>query len=151
MHVKVQEFLAEDVGYRRSFAITGERPSFDGLKLTKDIDGELTISRLDDGLLVDGTVTTELELVCDRCLRSFTRPVRLGFEAVYRDHPEDDEWPIDHDSIDLAPLIEQELIVSQPIKQLDRPDCPGIATTATSEADSAPSMRVGDRARITKG
>lgn len=151
MHVNVQEFLREDVGYRRSFAITGERLSFDALKLTKDIDGEIQISRLDDGLLVNGTITTELELVCDRCLRSFTRPARISFDRIYRDKPEDDDdLPIKADSIDLSPLIEQELVLAQPIKQLDRPDCPGIVTKSDDKA-SAPSMRVADRARITKG
>ena len=151
MHVKVQEFLAKDVGYRRTFAITGERPSFDGLTLTKDVDGEITISRIDDGLLVNGNLTTELELVCDRCLRSFKRPVRLSFQQGYRDQPDADNLPIERDSIDLAPLIEQELIVSLPIKLLDRPDCPGIAAETKADSAPAPSMRVADRARITKG
>ena len=153
MHVNVREFLAEDVGYRRSYAITGEEPHLEGLTLTKPINGEVSISRLEDGLLVDGAVSTELELVCDRCLRSFTRPIGVKFEQLYRDHPDDDELPIDaHDEIDLAPVIQQELIVSLPIKLLDRPDCPGIDGQVTATTDApAPSMKLGDRARIKKG
>ena len=150
MHVNVREFLAEDIGYRRSFQITGERPELEGLKLANDINGEITISRLEDGLLVSGSAKTELELTCDRCLRSFTRPVQFRFERMYRDHPVDDDLPIIGDSIDLQPLIEQELLVVQPIKQLCRPDCPGI-TPSSSDEPAAPSLRVGDRARITKG
>jgi uncharacterized protein len=153
MHVNVREFLAEDVGYRRSFAITGEEPHLEGLQLTKPINGEVMISRIDDGVLVEGHAQTELELVCDRCLRSFTRPANVKFERIYRDSPDDDDLPIDrHDDIDLAPLIGQELVVSLPIKLLDRPDCPGIEGQILATEDAPePSLRVGDRARIKKG
>lgn len=151
MHINVREFLAEDVGYRRTFAITGERPALTGVKLAADIEGEVTISRLDDGLLVQGTISTELDLVCDRCLHSFTRPNRISFDRIYRAKPVDDDLPIVGETIDLAPLIDQELVINQPIKQLHSPDCPGITTQTDTSATAAPSLRVGDRARITKG
>ena len=151
MYVNVQDFLAADVGYRRSFEIAGEKPDMPGLNLTAPIDGEVTISRLDDGVLVNGTIRTGLEHVCDRCLRSFTRPERINFDRVFRDTPEDDELPIEKDSINLAVLIEQELILAQPIKQLDRRDCPGVEAPIDTTPQVAPSYRIGDRARITKG
>ncbi|MBW4061156.1 DUF177 domain-containing protein [Candidatus Saccharibacteria bacterium] len=151
MHVNVREFLNEDVGYRRTFEITGERPPLEGITLTDDINGDVTISRIDDGLLVSGVIHAEIELVCDRCLRSFTRPERIQFEWIYREKPEDDDLPIVKDKIDLAPIINQELILAQPIKQLHSPDCAGVDGKPDNEPAPAPSLRVGDRARITKG
>jgi uncharacterized metal-binding protein YceD (DUF177 family) len=151
MHVKVQEFLAQEVGYRRSFMISGERPDLDGLSLTSDLDGEITISRLDEGVLVTGYVQTELELVCDRCLRSFTRRTRVPLERVYRTKPVDDDLPIVAKEVDLVPLIWQELTVAQPIKQLcGKTDCASLDPNS-SEPKTKASLRLGDRARITKG
>jgi uncharacterized protein len=152
MHVNVREFLAEDVGYRQAFAVSGERPDLEGLTLASDLSGEFILSRLDDSLHVQGNVETVLDLVCDRCLRSFTRPVRVPFERIYRVHPIDDDLPIEGNTIDLMPLIWQELTVVQPIKQLcGRPDCTKLDTSSDDDSDSDNNLRLGDRARITKG
>lgn len=127
MHINVQDILAEEVGHSRTFTITGERPSFESVQLTKDIEGEITISRLENGLLVEGTVNTESQQECHRCLSTFTRPAHLKFKQVYakKPRPEEEEMPIIDNQIDLTPLIEQEILVNLPIKLLCRPDCPG--------------------------
>jgi uncharacterized metal-binding protein YceD (DUF177 family) len=151
MHVTVREFLKEDIGYRRTFEITGERPVLEGITLTDDMNGDVTIARIDDGLLVSGVIHAEIELSCDRCLRSFTRPERVQFSWIYREKPAEDELPIVKDKIDLALLINQELILAQPIKQLHSPDCDGVDGKPKNEPAVAPSFRLGDRARITKG
>jgi uncharacterized protein len=152
MHINVSDILAEEVGYRRTFTISGERPELDEVILTKDIDGEITIGRLETGLLVEGSIQTGIQLDCHRCLRTFTRPVHKRFSQVYSATVQDDELPIEGDQIDLAPLIQQEILVSLPIKILCRPDCPGVEGVEdrynkTEETGN----RLQDQARITKG
>lgn len=133
MHINVREILAESVGSQRSYKVAGERPQLEHSRLLADLEGEFTISRLDSGLLVSGRLETEVELECHRCLRSFSHPVRLSFQQAYADDPGDDELPIERDgSIDLAPAVDQEIVLSLPIKILCRPDCSGIATPDTS-------------------
>ncbi len=151
MHIGVRDFLAEDVGYNRTFTITGERPELEGVLLTKDLEGEVTISRLDDGLLVEGSLTAEIELECHRCLRSFTRPAAVRFAQIYTERPADDEMPISGDQVDLAPLIEQEILVNLPIKLLCRPDCPGVEGVEGKYEPTPVSTRLKDQAHITKG
>ncbi len=128
MHINVRDILTEDVGYRRTYMITGEHPSFESVQLTKDIEGEVTISRLEAGLMVQGTVLVGIQLECHRCLSAFSHPVKVSFTQIYaeRPAPEHEELPIQDDQIDLVPLLEQEILVSLPIKLLCRPDCPGI-------------------------
>ncbi len=128
MHINVQDILAEEVGYRRTYTITGERPSSELVQLTKDIEGEITISRLETHVLVHGAISAEIQLECHRCLRTFTRPVKASFSQVYSEQPrpEEEELPIIDDHIDLMSPIEQEIMVSLPIKLLCRPDCPGV-------------------------
>ncbi|HVQ44277.1 MAG TPA: DUF177 domain-containing protein [Candidatus Saccharimonadia bacterium] len=152
MHINVRDILVESVGYSRAYKISGERPEIDGLTLTRDIEGEITISRLDSSLLVRGRVMTEIELECHRCLSTFSRPTHVNLAQEYAESPMDDQLPIEDDEIDLAPVIGQELILDIPLQILCRPDCPGIQDAAeqyTKEADT--STRVAQRARITKG
>jgi len=152
MHINVRDILAESVGYKRAYKITGEHPILDGVRLTREVEGEITISRLDSSLRVRGQIETEIELECHRCLRTFSRPTRVSLAQEYADKPGSEQMPITNGEIDLAPLIEQEVLLSIPLQVLDRPDCPGIQDAPeqyTKTTDT--SMRVAGRARITKG
>jgi uncharacterized protein len=151
MHINVRDILVESVGYSRAYKITGERPELDSVRLTTDIEGEITISKLEVGLLVRGSISTEVELTCDRCLRSFTRPIRVSFSQLFSEEPDDDDLPITDNEIDLAPLIEQEIILALPIKILHDPNCPGIenAPEKYTKEDISTSLKL--KARITKG
>jgi uncharacterized protein len=151
MHINVRDILTESVGYSQAYTISGERPDLEGLKLTSDIEGELTVSRLDSNLLVRGHLASELELVCDRCLRTFTRPTKVRFEQLFAEEPTDDEMPITEDVIDLAPLATQEFILDLPIKLLHDPDCPGIENAGEKYTKGEQGTRLQDQARITKG
>ena len=151
MHVDVRDLLAESVGYSRAYKITGERPPLEQVKLTKDVEGEITVSRIDMGLLVQGKLATEVELVCDRCLRTFARPAKVHFQQLFAEVPTDDEMPIVDGLIDLAPLLEQEIVLGLPIKILHAEDCPGIEHAAKQYTKEDSGTRLQDQARITKG
>jgi uncharacterized protein len=132
MHINVRDILAESVGAQRSYKVSGERPELENSKLLSGLEGEFTISRLETGLLVKGRLETEVELECHRCLCAFAHPVKVRFQQVYSEKPGDDELAIQRPgSIDLAPAVDQEIILSLPLKILCRPDCSGIATPAS--------------------
>jgi uncharacterized protein len=152
MHINVRDFLAESVGYNQAYKISGERPKLEGVVLTQNVEGEISVSRLDASLLVRGQMQTEVQLECHRCLRTFTRPVHFSFEQEYAKSPIDDQLPITDGEIDLAPVIGQEILLGLPIKILDRPDCPGIPEAAGKYTNNKEtSSRLANRARITKG
>jgi uncharacterized metal-binding protein YceD (DUF177 family) len=151
MHINVRDLLAESVGYSRVYKISGERPHLETVRLTRDVEGEITISRLDSGLLVQGHLASELELVCDRCLSTFNRPTKVSFKQLYAEAPTDDDLPIIDDSIDLAPLAGQEFLLDLPIKLLHSADCQGIAASGEKYTKEDSGNRLQDQARITKG
>jgi uncharacterized metal-binding protein YceD (DUF177 family) len=151
MHINVRDILAESVGYSRTYKITGERPSLEAVLLTKDIEGEITISRLDSGLLVQGHFETEIQLVCDRCLSTFIRPTSVRFQQLFSETPTDDDMPIIDEDIDLAPLAEQEILLDLPIKILHAEDCRGIESAAGKYTKEERGTRLQDQARIKKG
>jgi uncharacterized metal-binding protein YceD (DUF177 family) len=151
MHINVRDILVESVGYSRDYKISGERPQLESVRLTQDVGGELQISRLDEQVLVRGHASTEIELECHRCLRTFNRPTRVNFQQLYSEVPGDEDLPIIDGELDLAPLVEQEIILGLPIKILCQPDCKGIeiAGEKYTRKDSPVSLR--QQARITKG
>ncbi len=147
MHINVRDILAEEIGYNRTYKLSGEMPLLENVRLLEPIEGEITIGRLDDGVMLQGAITTSIELECHRCLRSYARPTRVSLAQLYTERPDEDELPIEANEIDLAPLVEQEILVNLPIKLLDRPDCPGVEGYVADE--TGPSLQ--NKARITKG
>lgn len=147
MHINVRDILAKEVGHNRTYKLTGEKPQFENVRLLEPIEGEVTIGRLDDGVMVQGVITTTIELECHRCLRSYARPTRVSLAQLYTQRPDEDELPIEGDEIDLAPLVEQEILVNLPIKLLDRPDCPGVEGYQADDTGSS----LKNQARIKKG
>jgi uncharacterized metal-binding protein YceD (DUF177 family) len=151
MHINVRDILIESVGYSQTYKISGERPKLEGVRLTKDIEGEITVSKLDVGLQVRGHVTTEIELECHRCLSIFNRPTEVYFSQEYSEAPEDDELPITDGEIDLGNLIEQEIVLHLPIKIICKPDCRGIENAPEKYTKENTDTRLANQARITKG
>lgn len=151
MHINVRDILAESVGYNRAYKITGEHPDLEGVRLASDLSGEITISRLEAGLVVKGQITTSIELECDRCLRTFDRPITINFQQIFAEQPDDDAMPIVKDAIDLAPLVAQEIILSLPIKILHSPTCQGIENARDQYTKEDNGLRLEQQARITKG
>ena len=93
--------------------------------------GTIQVIRVQGGLLVQGTVESQLALECVRCLKPFVLPITLELEETFRlpgarQRPDvsyavsDDGW------LDLAPLLREQGWVAIPMKPLCRPDCKGL-------------------------
>jgi len=74
-----------------------------------------------DRILLSGTVSCELELVCQRCLNSFSYPLEIGMrtilvdeESMVNEKTRFDEWPILGDELNLLNLIQDEILMGLP-------------------------------------
>lgn len=107
--------------------------------ITSPLKGELRVEKVGTEIFVRGHTSTEIELSCSRCLNNFRKEVSLDIALTY--HPlselkgdevyelHDDEMEVDFysgDEIDIGSLIEEELILSIPMKPLCREDCKGL-------------------------
>lgn len=151
MHINVRDILIESVGHSRIYKISGECPDLESVKLVRDIEGEISISRLDTSLLVRGHLNSAIQLECHRCLSTFIRPTQFNLVQEYAELPGDEQMLITDDVIDIAELVEQEIILGTPIKVLCRPDCLGIQDAAETYTKEDNNTRIANRARITKG
>jgi uncharacterized protein len=100
--------------------------------------GALRLQRTNRGILATGRARTLARRTCIRCLDEFDEPVdvELNEEFLPTVDPatgapvaaeEADVSRIDeHQEIDLAALLADELALAEPMHPLCRPDCPGL-------------------------
>jgi uncharacterized protein len=108
---------------------------------------EVRLRSLTDGVVARGTAATTVDLVCTRCLTTWSEPLSATFEAVFRLHPEDadDEFGIEEGGwIDLEPIVHDEVSLSVPAVPLCRPDCAGLCQTCGTDLNTAPCGGHGD-------
>jgi len=112
----------------------------DSLILTQPVNVKLRLTNTGSSVLVKGTLQTEIELECARCLKSYRRPIKLEIEENYAREittqrkgkeielkESDFVYPIDNDNcIDLDELIRQNILLSLPIKSLCDINCKGV-------------------------
>lgn len=110
---------------------------------TGDATVRVAVDQREDGqTVIVGKAEIELELECQRCLNPLVTTISADFELVLvkferqlSSVSDDDDAIVCEDSLELAPLIEQELILSLPmIAKHD--DCQAMyENTADEEAD----------------
>lgn len=81
-------------------------------------------------LVLDGEVSTELSLVCDRCAAPFTAEKRVPLHFLLAEKLEDQEADdillLDGTEIDLEDLARTEFILAMDTKNLCSDDCKGL-------------------------
>jgi uncharacterized protein len=93
---------------------------------------ELDIERQPDGLLITGSLATDVACECARCLKPFRLPVEITDLTTLAPLQGEDAVPIDGDFADLTPLLREDIYLSLPANPLCRPDCRGLSQTASA-------------------
>jgi uncharacterized protein len=93
-----------------------------------ELDGVLEGIR--EGLLLHGSLRFEITAECSRCLAPVAEAVVVEVQEVFEERfAADDDgetYPIDHDEIDLEPLVRDAVLPELPPVPLCRPDCLGL-------------------------
>lgn len=85
-----------------------------------------------------GQLTARLELVCSRCLTSFTETYVIPFDEQFKltdstdlspEEEEDDVTAVTEDLIDLQPYVEVALLLALPFAPLCSESCKGLCPT----------------------
>lgn len=136
MHVDVNDILKQGEGAQASYSIADEQPSFEDVKLTAPLSGQIRVIGTKTGVLVAGKLDTTVELECHRCLRTFEHHINFPIDAEFSPQPNEDEYQIDrYGKIDLEEPIRQDLVTHLPLRQLCQADCDGIQLKAKKEAN----------------
>lgn len=147
----VAQLLKEQIGATRRLELStpllmlddGSSLGDEGMELiARDLTGQAKVTKLKEGVLVQGDVEARVNMECSRCLDRFEVPVEAGLEeqfeptvdvesgaTVHRaDSTETDgAFEIDpNHMMNLGEPIRQALLVALPMKPLCREDCKGI-------------------------
>jgi len=136
MRINVSQQLKSPIGSTRNYEVSEVVDIAGGGSM---VQGEVRLTRTDRGILVKGTLHTEVEVTCSRCLSLFSCPLAVNIEDEYfpttdvfsgASLPLPDEpgcFTIDeHHVLDLAEAIRQYALLAIPMKTLCRQDCAGL-------------------------
>jgi uncharacterized protein len=100
-----------------------------------DIELDLRLEAVMEGVLVSGTVRAPLSGECARCLDPLTSTIEVDFQELYvyddtrsGESAEDDERRLEGDLIGLEPLVRDAMVLALPLSPLCRDDCPGLCS-----------------------
>jgi len=148
VQINVAQQLKASVGSRWNYKVR-ETVDIDGG--SRLIQGEVGLMRTDRGILVKGTLCTEIELACSRCLSLFSCPLTLNIE--------EEHFPItdvvigaplslpdepgcftinEHNILDLTEAIRQYALLVIPMKPLCGEHCVGLCPTCGGNLNQGP-------------
>ena len=107
-----------------------------GQLLIQDLDlaflkGQLCLTRVKDGILMEGSLNTEVKTECTRCLTSFYAPITIDLEDIVGLSGAEltQERPVrvtENGWVDLEPLVREYAWLGLPAVALCSSDCLGI-------------------------
>lgn len=113
-----------------------------GFRLTAPVTYELTVSKFDDTVAVEGPVNVAARVACSRCLEEFDLEMSVDMSinilpkttlpesAEMELHTEDlDVYYYEGDEIDIDPFIYEEVVLNVPVRPLCDEACKGICPT----------------------
>lgn len=125
--------------FARTFKPEDVGDEADEYRIVTPVDLAFEIHKDKDKFRLVGTVVTELELPCSRCLEPFRLPVAAPFDLRYLPASEvssDGEREVDdedletsyyeNDAIDLNGLMREQFYLALPMKPLCQDDCRGL-------------------------
>ena len=148
MRINVSLQLKASIGSIQNYEVRGIVDVAGGKSM---VHGEVRLMRTNRSILAKGTLQTEVEVTCSRCLSLFSCPLVLNIEEEY--FPTTDvisgallslpEEPgcftlDEHHVIDLTEAIRQYALLVIPMKPLCREDCVGICPNCGHNLNQGP-------------
>lgn len=105
-----------------------------GVKEGSPVDLDLRLESVHEGILVSGTARVDVTGECGRCLDAIEYSLEVdvqelfSFEGAESTGGEDEEEQrrVEHDSIDLEPVLRDAVVTMLPFQPVCREDCPGL-------------------------
>lgn len=105
----------------------------EAITLAQPLDYDLEVQKLDDSLLVQGSLQLPLECQCVRCLKPFQYRVRLESWACHLALQGEDKVAVTNDYVDLTPQVREDILLEFPRHPVCGSECRGVPTTPKGE------------------
>jgi uncharacterized protein len=117
-----------------------------GVQEGSDIELDLRLEAVHEGILVSGTAFAEVKGECGRCLDPLAYDLEVNvqelffYEGVELSDEEDDEEQrrVEHDLIDLEPVLRDAVVTMLPFQPVCREDCQGLCSICGVRLEDEP-------------
>lgn len=121
----------------RTVALRGELPVEGGhadsrdplIQLHQPLAYDLEVEKVDDLLLVSGSLRIVLDCQCVRCLEPFAHEIRLTGPLCELPLTGEEKVPVVNDCVDLTPHLWDDIFLEFPPHPLCNPECRGLSVT----------------------
>ena len=130
--------LGRRPGSQREVSLTVPAPADLGIEVLgvpegSQVDLDLRLEAVMEGVLVTGTARVGLEGECARCLEPLSDEIEVRFQELFvydlQDVDPDEEFEVSTlqaDLVDLEPLLRDAVVLALPFRPLCQDDCPGL-------------------------
>lgn len=97
-----------------------------------DLDIELRLESVLDGVLATGTASALATGECVRCLKEVEEHLDVDFQELYLHEPDasddgdEESYQLEGDQLDLGPVLTDAVVLALPHNPLCDPECPGL-------------------------
>jgi uncharacterized protein len=119
-----------------------------GVAEGSQLDLDLRLESVMEGVLVSGTVRGEVTGECVRCLDPIASPLAVDVQELFayagQEHHDDDETELrqlEGDLLDLEPTLRDAVVLALPFQPVCRVDCPGLCSQCGARLAEDPGHR----------
>ncbi|MFJ3956922.1 YceD family protein [Arthrobacter sp. NPDC090010] len=117
-----------------------------GVKEGSPVELDLRLESVHEGILVTGTADVLIEGECGRCLDPLAYDQRVDVQELffYPDHvseaegDDEEQRRVEHDEIDLEPVLRDAVVTALPFQPVCREDCQGLCSECGIRLDDEP-------------
>lgn len=107
------------------------------VELAEPLQYDLTVERMGDSVLVQGTLEAKLNCHCVRCLKPFEDQLELNHWARSLPLEGEESVQITNDCVDLTPYVREDILLAFPQHPLCEPECHGLPDAGKSLHEAA--------------
>ncbi|MFV0458202.1 MAG: YceD family protein [Actinomycetales bacterium] len=103
-----------------------------GIPAGSDLELDLRLEAVMEGVLVSGMARAKAVGQCVRCLEDVAMQIEAPVQELFaypgKADPEQDEYELDGELIDLEPVLRDAVVPALPFQPVCDPDCPGLCS-----------------------
>ncbi|HXC36523.1 MAG TPA: DUF177 domain-containing protein [Candidatus Acidoferrales bacterium] len=100
---------------------------------------DLQVEQVANAVLMQGKLALTLNCQCVRCLKPFTRTIKLENWTLHLPLEGADAVPVDNDCVDLTPFAREDMLLEFPQHPLCGADCRGLGQNRRESSQNVPS------------
>lgn len=98
---------------------------------------QLEAQKIEQAILVQGSLHLEIECECVRCLKKFKQEMDIPDWAAHLPLEGEEKVPVSNDTVDLTPYIREDIVLGFPQHPLCDAECVGLPKGAAAKVKKA--------------